>query len=237
MSRHSYGLQPAPPSNRYPPPMSNQPLPPPPPPPRGGGFGRQLVSMMVWGAGITVAFAGISMLFGPRRTQEVHQLQHQQQQTNATHPKNPALNPAASRPIVNCTVEEEVLRQVERNDTCRQTLMTLPASIHTTQSLTNVCLSLPLSSVPREWWRLLPIQSACRRVSQGADGRKNLRGNRTRTRSRDRINANKADYLATQIQSQYSLYNTTLCHACLDLQHRHKFMCVQSNRGCWSGIE
>lgn len=93
-------------AHRYPPPMS--PMPPQQPPPRGGGgFGRQLIGMVAWGAGISFAFAGISYLFGGRRSQEVHHAAPQHQA-----PRRSAPNPAINRPIVNCTIEEEVLQQV-----------------------------------------------------------------------------------------------------------------------------
>ena len=113
---------PQPPTNLRPPFPIGQPIPPPPSGGvRGGGFGRQLASMFAWGVGISLAFAGMSALFGGRRTQEIHHI-HQQPPVTTMTPTNQnvnkssvATNPAANRPIFNCTVEEEVLRQVRSN--------------------------------------------------------------------------------------------------------------------------
>jgi hypothetical protein len=92
--------------------MSRGNIPPPPPPPGGGGFGRSMLSMVMWGAGITIAFAGVSALFGGRRTQEVHH----NAPVASVHPGKPAVkNPALTRPIFNCTLEEDTLRQCLAN--------------------------------------------------------------------------------------------------------------------------
>lgn len=73
-----------------------------------------MLVMMAWGAGISLAFAGVSALFGGRRTQEVHH-QAPTPAAKATATTTTAKNPALTRPIFNCLLEESTLRQCLEN--------------------------------------------------------------------------------------------------------------------------
>jgi hypothetical protein len=76
-----------------------------------------LFNMMLWGAGVSLAFMGVSALFGGgRKTTVVHQHQPSAAAAGGT-PGAPARappgsnNPALTRPIVDCAAEEETYKQ------------------------------------------------------------------------------------------------------------------------------
>ena len=73
-----------------------------------------MISMMAWGAGISLAISGVSYLMGGRRSVDVHHYAPAAPAAAgaplANRSTGPA-NPALTRPIFNCTTEEETLRQ------------------------------------------------------------------------------------------------------------------------------
>jgi len=82
----------------------------------GGGFGRSLLAMALFGAGVSVAVVAVSSLFGGRGSRtERHAMMAPPppppQQSPSTQPRVTASNPALTRPITNCAEEEEVYRQ------------------------------------------------------------------------------------------------------------------------------